>query len=210
LEHARNWTLAQLEHAVSAVRLGTPSETATLDADDIAATFAAYARTIGNLAPDSARSEGFGGRGRARRSTKAPATEGSPRAVGVDHDHAKRELRSRIMAWLANRLRIPVSEVEPGRSFADHGLDSVSSVELAKELSDSLGREIDATVVWSFATIDSLAEHLLLPEPSREGSPPIPASGGSAAVHGPRTGPAVDNQIEDEIVKLEHELRSRS
>jgi acyl-CoA synthetase (AMP-forming)/AMP-acid ligase II/alkylation response protein AidB-like acyl-CoA dehydrogenase/acyl carrier protein len=205
LEHAHSWTLAQLEHAVSAVRLGTPSETATLDADDIAATFAAYSRTIGNLATDSGRAE-------TKRSPLAPQggakTEGAPAASSA-HEHAKRELRSRIIAWLANRLRIPVSEIEAGRSFADHGLDSVSSVELAKELSDILGREIDPTVVWNFATIHSLTEHLLAPDPARTAPAENKAPSGPASSSG-RTGSTLEGQIEDEIAKLEQELRTRT
>jgi acyl-CoA synthetase (AMP-forming)/AMP-acid ligase II/alkylation response protein AidB-like acyl-CoA dehydrogenase/acyl carrier protein len=203
LEHARTWTLAQLEYAVSAVRLGTPSETATLDADDISATFAAYARTIGNLAPDPTRG------------SRPPAAPVSVRAEARevrragDRDSERRELRSKIMTWLANRLRIPVAKVEPERSFADHGLDSLSSVELAKTLSDSLGREIDATVVWSFATIDALAEHLVAPDPPQApevAATPNPAHTGSSA----RSSSSVEAQLQDEISKLEHELRSRS
>ncbi len=212
LEHAHAWTLAQLEHAVSAVRLGTPSETATLDAGDIAATFAAYSRTIGNLATESASSVASAGLKRAPLAANTSSTtDGQSLAQNGANEHAKRELRSRIIAWLANRLRIPVSEVEADRSFADHGLDSVSSVELAKELSDTLGREVDATVVWSFATIHSLAEHLLAPPPPtpRASSVQGSSSAGSAAPSA-RTVSNMDGQLEDEIAKLEHELRSRS
>jgi acyl-CoA synthetase (AMP-forming)/AMP-acid ligase II/alkylation response protein AidB-like acyl-CoA dehydrogenase/acyl carrier protein len=208
LEHAHTWTLAQLEHAVSAVRLGTPSETATLDADDIAATFAAYARTIGNLPKEA---PGVPGEPRRVQRSSSPDSGADARAAktSADRDSAKRELRSRIISWLANRLRIPVSEVDAGRSFADHGLDSLSSVELAKSLSDTLGREIDATVVWSFATIDALAEHLLNPPPPAENAdPPVVAEPPSAP--SARPGSSIETQLEDEIAKLEHELRSRS
>jgi acyl carrier protein len=204
LEHARNWTLAQLEHAVSAVRLGTPSETATLDANDIAATFATYSRAIGNL---SEHPNGAAARTQPRSSPHATQhAEGRARGESSDREQAKRDLRSRIIGWLANRLRIPVTEVEASRSFADHGLDSVSSVELAKELSDSLGREIDSTVVWNFATIDALAEHLMAPDAQRvsllAAAAPLPPSSRSSS--------GVETQLEDEIAKLEHELRSRS
>ena len=48
LERAHAWAHAQFQHALSAVRFGTPSETATLDTSDVAATFAAYAHTIGD------------------------------------------------------------------------------------------------------------------------------------------------------------------
>jgi acyl carrier protein len=204
LEHAQTWTLAQLEHAVSAVRMGTPSETATLDADDIAATFAAYARTIGHVSKEP---------------THTPASHSLQRVAGTsrlesalsrDRDAAKRQLRFRIISWLANRLRIPISEVEADRSFSDHGLDSVSSVELAKSLSDGLGREVDATVVWSFATIDALADHLVAtPAASTE---PVPATRPADQGSSPRPRPSSSGgtQLQDELAMLEHELRSRS
>jgi len=195
LEHARTWTLAQLEHAVSAVRLGTPSETATLDADDIAATFAAYARTIGNLAP------GFPGSDTNGSPAAAPASNGAQKEAAAatkrpDRESAKRELRTRIMLWLAHRLRIPVAKVEAGRSFADHGLDSLSSVELAKDLSDLLKREIDATVVWSFATIDDLAEHLVAPHVPEDAAAPSAAQK-AAPSRGPKSleAPAGEDKV---------------
>lgn len=99
--------------------------------------------------------------------------------------------------------------MEPGRSFSDHGLDSVSSVELAKSLSDSLGREVDATIVWSFATIDALADHLLAPTTPSDPEPAsVPADRGSAS--SPRLSSGGGSQLQDELMMLEHELRSRS
>ena len=49
LTHAHAWAEAQFEQALSSVRYGTPSEAAAVDASDVAATFATYASTIGEL-----------------------------------------------------------------------------------------------------------------------------------------------------------------
>ena len=198
LEHAQAWTLAQLECALSAVRLGTPSETATLAAADIAATFATYARTIGNLALDASSSP---------RSSPSAASHLAPPGRLQEREARRRELRARVISWLASRLGIPVAEVEPGRSFADHGLDSVSSVELAKTLSDSLGRELDATVVWNFATIDALAEHLALPAPPPEA---LPRPGAAPELSLAPMGRSADVPFDEAIAKLEQELGWRS
>jgi acyl-CoA synthetase (AMP-forming)/AMP-acid ligase II/alkylation response protein AidB-like acyl-CoA dehydrogenase/acyl carrier protein len=203
LVHAHTWTLAQLEQAVTAVRLGTPSETATLDADDIAATFAAYARTIGNLTTRGAKGNGIEGAAPRERPSRDSGPVPERSTSTVDREAAKRELRVRIVVWLANRLRIPVSKIEAGRSFADHGLDSLSSVELAKDLSDMLGREIDATVVWNFATIDELAEHLATLELPSSRTPPI------ASNPTPRSSTS-NVGLEAELAQLEQDLRSRS
>jgi acyl-CoA synthetase (AMP-forming)/AMP-acid ligase II/alkylation response protein AidB-like acyl-CoA dehydrogenase len=52
LERAYVWAQANFERGLYSVRLGTPSESAILDTSDVAATFATYARTIGDLGPD--------------------------------------------------------------------------------------------------------------------------------------------------------------
>jgi acyl-CoA synthetase (AMP-forming)/AMP-acid ligase II/alkylation response protein AidB-like acyl-CoA dehydrogenase/acyl carrier protein len=216
LAHAHAWTLAQLEHAVSAARLGTPSETATLVADDIAATFATYARTIGDLEPDSSR-EVPSSRPRPVQSGTSGRVGSNGHAVtaGVDQergsarerDAKRRELRARIISWIASRLGIPIGEVEPGRSFADHGLDSVASVELAKTLSDGLGRELDATVVWSFATIDALAEFLARPQPE---APPAAASASERVLDTSLPERGKEASLDESVARLEQELGWRS
>jgi acyl-CoA synthetase (AMP-forming)/AMP-acid ligase II/alkylation response protein AidB-like acyl-CoA dehydrogenase len=53
LERAHAWAYAKFEHALSSVRFGRPSDAAALDSSDVAATFAGYARTIGDPGPDS-------------------------------------------------------------------------------------------------------------------------------------------------------------
>jgi acyl-CoA synthetase (AMP-forming)/AMP-acid ligase II/alkylation response protein AidB-like acyl-CoA dehydrogenase/acyl carrier protein len=203
LERARAWAQAQFEHVLASVRFGTPSETATLDTSDVVATFAAYARTTGDLAADRTTPEpplsGIGSW------EHAPPHHGARTPLDSQYStqSAARELRSWIVSWLARRLQIPVSKIESGRSFADHGLDSVASVELAKALSDKLSRELDETLLWNFATIEDLVEYLARPathsstEPSAAPTPP-------SATH------AVATPLDDEMTRLENELKSRS
>ena len=186
LERARAWAEAQFEQALTAVRFGTPSETAALNAADIAATFASYARTIGELH----------GQPKPSRSEPSPTTE----TLGAPSREARvRELSSWITSWLARRLQIGVSQIDMGRSFADHGLDSLAAVELAKALSDRVGRELDETLLWNFSTIDALAGHVIDAEQPRVSTsvPPVAA-----------TAPGVDSgsTLEDELARLEREL----
>ncbi len=69
-----------------------------------------------------------------------------------------------IQNWMINLLhkewRIPMSSLDPSQSFADYGLDSVMAVNLAQEIEDWLQSPIEATIVWNFPTIKSLAQHL--------------------------------------------------
>lgn len=137
VERAFAWVHAQFQHALSAVRWGTPSETATLDTSDVAAAFAAYSHTIGDLEQSASADE-------------------APRP----HEPPSSDLRAWTISWLARRLQIPAARVETGRSFSDHGLDSVAAVEFTKALSDKLGRSLDDTLLWHFASLDALVESL--------------------------------------------------
>lgn len=174
LQRARAWAVAQLEDALSSVRLGTPSETAVLDTSDVASTFADYLRD-------------------------------APPGERVDGEAAARELRSWVVSWLAGRLRIPVSQIESGRSFADHGLDSVASVELAKALTDKLGCDLEETLLWNFPTIDALVEQLARRGPAGEIRRPAAAQAAS-----PSSSPfGVEAQLDEDIARLEQKLSSQ-
>src|SRR6185503_6067771 len=143
------WAHAQFEHALSAVRLGTPSETATVEPAEVAATLASYARAIGDFEEDLAKAKD------ARRAV-APWAEFI--APGTSHSDLSRNLKPWITSWLAARLQVPISEIDVRRSFVDHGLDSVAAVELAVALSDKLGCKLDQTLLWNFPTIEALLE----------------------------------------------------
>ncbi len=66
-----------------------------------------------------------------------------------------------IVDWLVRKLTIEAKSIDPSQSFADYGLDSMRAVKLAQDLSDWLGHSLEATIVWNFSTIASLARHLV-------------------------------------------------
>jgi acyl-CoA synthetase (AMP-forming)/AMP-acid ligase II/alkylation response protein AidB-like acyl-CoA dehydrogenase/acyl carrier protein len=200
LTRTHTWARAQLEQALSAVRVGTPSETATLDSSEIALAFAAYARTIGEPRLQQRGAES------AAAEPEIPLNVGAGSSSQRTSDATRRELRSWVTLWLARRLQIAVSQVETDRSFADHGLDSVAAVELAKAISDRLGRSLDETLLWNFSTIDLLVDYLVAAE-----QPPSPAlaevDGATPSTSSPE---ASSTELEDELALLERELRSRT
>lgn len=208
LERSYAWAQAQFQQALSAIRSGTPSETATLDTSDVLATFAAYADTIGELrlTPHPAR-RGLEARsdGLPEPAADAPLTD-SAAAEARSRQATARKLQDWVVSWLARHLQLSASQIEPSRSFADHGLDSVAAVELAKALSDELGRDLDETLLFSFSTIDALVGHLTAESPSAvippASKPPAPP---------PAAAPAgADSSLDEELARLEQELRNRS
>jgi alkylation response protein AidB-like acyl-CoA dehydrogenase/acyl carrier protein len=210
LERAHGWARAQLEQVLASVRSGTPSESATLEAADFATTLASVSQSIGGRKPESTGADSaqqdMGSTEpvpRARKESRDGAVARSERSE--DADSMARELRSWTISWLAHRLQIPVSQVDAQRSFADHGLDSVASVELAKALSDKLGRDLDETALWNFATIDALVDHVVGYDGAAEAASAPEQSATRSADNGSLT-----SSLDEEIARLEQELKSRS
>ncbi|WP_235006724.1 MupA/Atu3671 family FMN-dependent luciferase-like monooxygenase [Calothrix rhizosoleniae] len=66
-----------------------------------------------------------------------------------------------IEKWLAKQKRIKVGGINRQASFADYGMDSILAVELVQALENWLKISLDATILWNFTTIESLAQYLV-------------------------------------------------
>jgi acyl-CoA synthetase (AMP-forming)/AMP-acid ligase II/alkylation response protein AidB-like acyl-CoA dehydrogenase/acyl carrier protein len=210
LSRAVNWAQAQFEFALSTVELSTPSDLTALDAADMADAFAAYSRTIGDLEDDYRKEpadapppmgywEPLSGLHPVSRPGRAPSVALRDRA----------ELTEFVIAWLSHRVRLPASKIDPARSFADHGLDSMASVELAKALSDQLAQPLDETLLWNFGTINELIDYLVTEGKTHEAQ--SAPGGGAAATSEPGDKPNLDldADLADEMARLELELKRR-
>ena len=76
-----------------------------------------------------------------------------------DSLHTVESIQNWIINLLQQEWKIPA--LDPSKSFADYGLDSVMAVNLAQELEDWLNYPLEATIVWNFPTISSLANYLV-------------------------------------------------
>jgi acyl carrier protein len=128
-------------------------------------------------------------------------------ARGTGSLHSREELGEFLVDWLARRVGLAASRIDRGRSFADHGLDSMTAVELAKVLSDKLGRQLDETLLWNFATIDALLDHLFPSAASREPREPVVPSQAPTAAEAALS--SVERDLDEEIARLELELKRR-
>lgn len=70
-----------------------------------------------------------------------------------------------IKRWLANKvaavLKIDASAIEFNTSFAKLGLDSLAAITISGELEHWLEMEVDATILYQYATIEELSEYLI-------------------------------------------------
>ena len=83
----------------------------------------------------------------------------------ADHTNgASRQDIAALRQWLSESLaRISGCDgmaIDASRPFADFGLDSLRSVELASDLEGWLQRRVEPIVFWSHPTIEALAAHL--------------------------------------------------
>ena len=94
----------------------------------------------------------------------------TPQQLTIDERHPVTSLQQWLCRWLAQRLRFSAAAIDPGKAFADYGVDSVMAVELAQELETllHLPQPLDATLAWNFPTIEALAGHLVTLMPQVE------------------------------------------
>jgi acyl-CoA synthetase (AMP-forming)/AMP-acid ligase II/acyl carrier protein len=88
-------------------------------------------------------------------------------------------LRAWIVAWLAARLELPTERIAADRGFAELGLESIASVQLAFDLGEQLGRELPETLAFDYPTVTSLAEHLTADAPALPSTVPSGARPGA-------------------------------
>ncbi|MEO0770199.1 MAG: acyl carrier protein, partial [Cyanobacteria bacterium J06649_4] len=82
--------------------------------------------------------------------------------LSTNSTQKEKTIESWLIQWLSERLDLPSGHIDPNKAFADYGLDSVTGVELAQDLSDFLdtSEPLEATLAWSFPTMRSLSRHL--------------------------------------------------
>jgi acyl carrier protein len=85
-----------------------------------------------------------------------------PRLFTAEEIDASKE--ERIAGWLRQYiggiLGMPPTDISEERSFQQLGLDSSAAVGMTGDLSDWLGREIDAAAAYDHTTIRALARAL--------------------------------------------------
>jgi len=81
-------------------------------------------------------------------------------AVAQKPSFSETQIRAAIRTSLASALSIVEDTLDDERDFDSYGLPSLEAVELAGELEDFLGREIDAEAIFDHPSIAQLARHL--------------------------------------------------
>ncbi len=81
-----------------------------------------------------------------------------------------------LTGWLADRLNLPAATLDADRGFAEMGLDSIGSTELAFALGDRIGADLPETIAYDYPTIARLVAHVAaLGRPAPPPVAPVPA-----------------------------------
>lgn len=83
------------------------------------------------------------------------------RAPAPQQDGATRtQIERRLVRELAARLNVTADQIDVTRPVATYGLPSVEMVGLVGELEAMVGRELPATLIWQYPTIEAVAAFL--------------------------------------------------
>ncbi|KUO04712.1 acyl carrier protein [Streptomyces caeruleatus] len=71
----------------------------------------------------------------------------------------QRQVRTWMVRRVAELLKVAPEAVSPQAVFGELGLSSLQAVQLAAELEEFTGRQISATVVYEYPTIEEAAAY---------------------------------------------------
>ncbi|WP_424102088.1 AMP-binding protein [Moorena producens] len=213
LQIAATWAELQFEQKLQLVLMGTPGEMVGYDAENITARIEDYAKKIGDIEQTMAgvdhELDDF---------LRQTSTVKSNKNLDLELTHYQEtanvavepktyqpldnqdvytydQIGSWIENWLAKQPGIQRETINRQTSFADYGIDSVLAVELVQALEDWLQTSLDATTLWNFTTIESLAQYL--------------ASKTSTKEHYLETSPSGQEETKTTTLELEKPLENK-
>ena len=188
LRHAINWVELQFEQKLKNIISETTSQlvlenadnfiTKIPDADTITTRIYDYAKTIGDLEQtlpgedyeldellrcQTSKSESKTDTAVERKNNESIVTSIDKIDVQSNNKNITSDVASienLIKNTLAKKLNIDASSIKSQNTFVSYGIDSVMAVELIQDLEDCFNQSLEATLLWNFPTIKSLAQYL--------------------------------------------------
>ncbi|HET9877184.1 MAG TPA: KR domain-containing protein, partial [Mycobacterium sp.] len=100
-------------------------------------------------------------------------------------DDLLHELEVELRTLIARELRLPETEVEGDRPFAELGLNSVMAMSIRREAEQLVEIQLSATMLWNYPTVTALAGYLakrLSPEEDAGGDIEVPPDSGTSVL----------------------------
>lgn len=165
-ERSRAWLRARFDTLVAAARAEGPGQGRTMSAPDLERVVAGYANEIGDIEPYRPgvlqELDPLLARGIARETRELPGipiARRSGSAPAATQPLMRDKVTGWLRQWLAQRLGYDPATIGLHTPFAEMGLDSITAVELTRELERSLNVSVAPTATWDFPNIAALAGH---------------------------------------------------
>lgn len=175
-DHALAWSQLQFEQCLHTARTGVNAETLFSQVETISQRIHDYTQSIDDIEQSLAGADYevdellvLNPEAKTE-NTPLPVVEftSQPVSNGNGKEAAKTILNHQtpemvetwIGEWLNKKLKVDADTIEPSKSFADFGLDSIFAVELAQDITDWCGLDVEATIVWNYPTVEALANYL--------------------------------------------------
>jgi 8-amino-7-oxononanoate synthase len=113
-----------------------------------------------------------------------------------DEVHDSTAISNWLVNQLAERLDLPVAEIDIHKDFTIYGLNSIEAVNLSGNLENFLGRRLEPTLLWDYPNIHALALYLA----NESDRPQTPGDANGAATDSPiANGSTTMDESADEI-----------
>ncbi|WP_211699076.1 acyl carrier protein [Mycobacterium spongiae] len=96
---------------------------------------------------------------------QVPATADTSRPL-IGCPPGYQELTDWFTAKVARHINMAPEAIGLDTPLADYGLDSAASLQLCADLEYEKGIAVETTIMYDYATIDAIAEHLADPDAS--------------------------------------------
>ena len=85
----------------------------------------------------------------------------APQQAAISGHPSGAQIEQWLRATVAELIEVTASDVDTRIPFSHFGVDSASALIVTDMLSDWLGLELDATLLYEHETIETLASHLV-------------------------------------------------
>ncbi|WP_025699179.1 SDR family NAD(P)-dependent oxidoreductase, partial [Paenibacillus forsythiae] len=96
----------------------------------------------------------------AERSPFLAASLESEQDASAENERLTMYIRGIVMDHLSEALKLDAKEIDPGRPFADYGLDSITGVHMVKLINDTLAIELESIALFDYSSVYKLAEFI--------------------------------------------------
>ncbi len=92
--------------------------------------------------------------------TPIPIPQLPKNPTGDDRQRMNEAIEGWMAEWLIVRAGADPEDIDPGKPFADYGLDSMTAVELSGEIEDWSGVQLTPEVAWNYPTVSRMSSFI--------------------------------------------------